>query len=92
MSKPPPPLSDYSRYADPQDPNNMTRTCENLADQDARGLGVLPTDFLACFDYLDNAALIKHGFNPEDKEVPLEEQTQPLDLTPYELPKAEVID
>ena len=49
-------------------------------------------DILACFDYLDNATLIKHGFDPGDKEVPLEEQTQPLELTPYELPKAEVID
>ena len=87
-----PPLSFPPAYQDPQDPNNMTKTCGNLEDQLNSGRGVLPMDVLACFDYLDNATLIKQGLNPADKEVPLEKQTQPIELTPYELPKAEVID
>ena len=81
----PPPLSFPPRYQDPEDPNNMTKTCENLAEQDAKGMGILPMDYLACFDYLDNATLIRNGFDPADKEVSLEERdTPPQDIQSYE--------
>jgi hypothetical protein len=66
----PPALSFPPRYQDPQDPNNMTKTCGNLEDQLNSGKGVLPNDVLACFDYLGNDTLIEQGLNPEDKEVP----------------------
>lgn len=81
----PPPLSFPPRYQDPEDPNNMTKTCENLAEQDAKGMGILPMDYLACFDYLDNATLIRNGFDPADKEVPLEQRDTPQGIQPYEL-------
>jgi hypothetical protein len=50
----------------------MTKTCQNLEEQDAAGMGVLPMDFLACFDYLDNSTLIKQGLDPANKEIPME--------------------
>jgi hypothetical protein len=68
----PPPLSEYGRYIDPTDPDNMTKTCANVAEQN-----VNPMDILACVNYLDNATLIKHGFDPREKEPPLRSTDEP---------------
>jgi hypothetical protein len=62
-----PPLSFPPAYQDPQDPNNMTKTCQNLAEQDAQGRGILPNDILACFDYLPNATLINMDLTPQTR-------------------------
>jgi hypothetical protein len=65
----PPPLSDYSRYVDPADPNNMTKTCANVANTK----NVLPMDILACADWFDNATSIRFGLDPADKD-PIDEE------------------
>jgi hypothetical protein len=59
----------------------------------AQGVGILPNDILACFDYLPNATIIKHGLDPANKEIPLEFRNTTTFASPgYTLPTAPVIE